>query len=83
MSPKRTGNHSLEISIKNNTSTTTDATYSGQFSAANFFGVQNKGVYANTTASEPYGISSQQITMGNTFDLKAVSYQALNPPALS
>jgi hypothetical protein len=57
MTPKRTGSHSLQISVKSNTNVAADATYQGQFSAAGFQNVLS-GTYVNIETTRLYGLDT-------------------------
>ncbi len=54
MTPKRSGNHSLTIEVKDNTNTGVDASHGGNFSANNFISVM-RGTFININPHYSYG----------------------------
>ncbi len=80
LSPKRgDGRYSLEISIKNNRNTESDATVKGTFGSKNFYSVM-PGVFINDSSDNRDGIEEVFLTKGETLDLKVHTYYGENYP---
>jgi VWFA-related protein len=80
MTPKRGDNdHTLKLSIINNSNSGSDSYIEGTFNSAGFYSVQ-QGLYINASEENPYGISSLDMAAGDTARLEAITYLGSQAP---
>lgn len=80
MTPKRGDNeHTLRLSIENNSNTGKDSYLEGTFNSKGFTSV-TQGVFVNSTETNPYGVDEVDMGSGDTVTLEASTYLGMNPP---
>lgn len=82
MTPKRSGNHDIKVTITPNNNLGIDSFIEGTFNANGFDDVYS-GVYLNISSNQLYGVTEININNGFEIDLKATTYWANSVPDYS
>jgi len=73
------GNHTVDISLLENTNTDEDASFTGPFNSANFYSVEN-GLYVNLSERFPSGFDTVWVMTGDDVPLNVLTSDPAETP---